>query len=252
MNVRTEGEFTYADAGRGSPVLLLHGLFGALSNWTGLINGFSDRYRLLLPILPIYDATSNVVPSVEGLTRFVLEFMHRIKIGPCAAIGNSLGGHIGLTLALTSPEMVKALVLTGSSGLFEAGMGGSSPKIGNYEYVKERVGYTFYDPAIADKQLVDEVFDVVNDRNKALRIIKIARAAQRTNMRDELPKIHKPVSLIWGLNDTITPTRVAHEFFSLLPQVEALHFIDRCGHAAMMERPEIFNRKLAPFLEKYA
>ena len=252
MEIRTEGEFSFADVGSGRPVLLLHGLFGALSNWTGLINGFSDRYRLILPILPIYDAASNVAPNVEDLARFAADFMRRMKIGPCLTIGNSLGGHIGLILALSSPELVKALVLTGSSGLFESGMGSTFPKINNYEYIKERVGYTFYDPATADKTLVDEVFETVNDRNKALRIIKIARAAQKSNMRDELPKIRKPVALIWGLNDTITPAYVAHEFFAFLPQAEELHFIDRCGHAAMMERPDVFNQKLAPFLKKHA
>ncbi|MCS7085912.1 MAG: alpha/beta fold hydrolase [Bacteroidia bacterium] len=251
MEVKFDGDFHYADVGEGKPVVLLHGLFGALSNWTGLIEGFRHRYRLILPLLPIYDTKSSVPPTVEGLADFVAEFMNRLRLGPCAIVGNSLGGHVALVLALSSPQMVKALVLTGSSGLFEAGLGSSFPKINNYEYVRERVGYTFYDPATASPELVDEVFSVVNDRNKALRIIKIARAAQKTNMRDKLANVRCPVLLIWGLNDTITPAYVAHEFFTFLPRAE-LRFIDRCGHAAMMERPDVFNQKLAPFLEKYA
>jgi pimeloyl-ACP methyl ester carboxylesterase len=113
------------------------------------------------------------------------------------------------------------------------------------------VGYTFFDPNTAGKELVDEVFDIINDRNKALRIIKIARAAQKSNMRDELHKIHHPTLLVWGLNDTITPAYVAHEFHAFLPNAQ-LKFIDRCGHAAMMERPDVFNPIIAPFLEKYA
>ena len=131
--------------------------------------------------------------------------------------------------------------------LFEDGMGGSFPKRGNYAYVQERVGYTFYDPTVATQELVDEVFNVTNSNSKCLRIIAIARSAQRHNLSKELGRIGVPVLLVWGLNDTITPPPVAHEFARLLPRAE-LRFLDHCCHAPMMERPAGFNAYLRRFL----
>jgi len=142
---------------------------------------------------------------------------------------------------------VRRLVLTGSSGLFENSMGSSFPKRGNYDFVQQRVAYTFYDPNIATKELVDEVFDVTNSNSKCLRIISIARSAQRHNLSKELQSILVPVLLVWGLNDTITPPVVAHEFARLLPNAD-LRFLDHCGHAPMMERPAEFNELLKQFL----
>jgi pimeloyl-ACP methyl ester carboxylesterase len=128
-------------------------------------------------------------------------------------------------------------------------MGGSYPKRGNYEYVQERVAYTFYDPKVATKELVDEVFEVTNSISKCLCIVAVAKSAQRHNMAKDLEHIKVPTLLVWGLNDTITPPLVAHEFDNLLPHTE-LRFIDKCGHAPMMEHPVIFNQYTARFLEK--
>jgi pimeloyl-ACP methyl ester carboxylesterase len=127
-------------------------------------------------------------------------------------------------------------------------MGGSFPKRGSYDYIKERVAYTFYEPATANRELVDEVFDITKDIPKCMRIVAIAKSAQRHNMAREITKITAPTLLVWGLNDTITPPVVAYEFNKLIPNSE-LRFIDKCGHAPMMEHPEKFNRLLMQFLQ---
>ncbi|MEM7374026.1 MAG: alpha/beta fold hydrolase [Bacteroidota bacterium] len=249
LQVRKENGFQYVEEGQGPTVILLHGLFGALSNFSSLFNSLADRYRVIIPLLPIFD-TNNKDSSVDGLTHFVESFLDFKGIDRCTLVGNSLGGHIGLVFSLENPDRVNALVLTGSSGLFESGMGSTYPRRGDYDFIKERVAYTFYSPQMASKALVDEVFEIVNDNHKTLKILKMARSAQRHNMRDEIGNIKVPALLIWGLNDNITPPRVAHEFARLLPQAE-LHFIDQCGHAAMMEQPEEFNRILHQFLETH-
>jgi len=229
--------------------MVLHGLFGALSNFADVFEAFSPTYRVIIPLLPIYEK-SKVETSVAGLAEFVKNFMDFKGIPQATLLGNSLGGHIGLVFTLHNPDRVNALILTGSSGLFESGMGSGFPKRGSYEYIRERVAYTFYSPETASKELVDEVFDIVGDNFKTLRILRIARSAQRHNMREDLGNIQVPTLLIWGLNDNITPPHVAHEFDRLIPHTE-LHFIDKCGHAAMMEQPEAFNAILGSFLEKY-
>jgi pimeloyl-ACP methyl ester carboxylesterase len=158
-----------------------------------------------------------------------------------------LGGHLALTYALSKPDLIRRLILTGSSGLFENSMGGSFPKRGNYKYIKERVEYTFYDPNTATKAYVDEVFETTKSIPKAMRIVAIAKSAQRNNMAKDIPRIKVPTLLIWGLNDTITPPMVAHEFQRLIPN-STLRFIDRCCHAPMMEHPEKFNDLLEDHL----
>ncbi len=248
LQIRKEGEFAYIDEGQGEVLLLLHGLFGALSNWNGVVEHFSKDYRVVIPLMPIYEMALHKA-GVPGLASFVEEFVKTKKLSNMTLLGNSLGGHVALVYTLKNTDKVKRLVLTGSSGLFEDSMGGSFPKRGNYEYVKERTAYTFYDPKTATKELVDEVFDIANSNSKCLRIIAIAKSAQRHNMGKDIPNIHVPALLIWGLNDTITPPLVAHEFNRLLPNSE-LHFIDHCGHAPMMEHPQKFNRILEKFLQK--
>ncbi|MFC6996821.1 alpha/beta fold hydrolase [Rufibacter roseus] len=250
LEIKKEGGFQYIDEGKGEVLVLLHGLFGALSNWQGVVSYFQKNYRVVIPLMPLYEMPLTKA-SVPGLVEFVEDFVAFKKLSELTLLGNSLGGHVALEFTLKNQEQVKRLVLTGSSGLFEDSMGGSFPKRGNYSFVKERVEYTFYDPKVATKELVDEVFDITNSNFKVLRIISIAKSAQRNNLGKDLGKIEVPTLLIWGLNDTITPPLVAHEFNRLIQNSE-LHFIDKCCHAPMMEHPEAFNSILEGFLLKTA
>ena len=140
-------------------------------------------------------------------------------------------------------------MLTGSSGLYESAMGESYPKRGDYEYIKKKAQDVFYDPKIATKEIVDDVYDSVNDRNKLIRTLSIAKSAIRHNMADDLPNMKMPAALIWGKNDSVTPPDVAEEFHKLLPN-SSLYWIDKCGHAPMMEHPNEFNELLEEWLLK--
>ena len=164
-------------------------------------------------------------------------------------LGNSLGGHVGLIYTREHQENVKALILTASSGLYENAFGSSFPRREDKEFIREKVAVTFFDPKHATDELVDECYAVVNDRNRVLRILAIAKSAIRHNMAKDLPSMTLPTCLIWGKNDTITPPDVAEEFKSLLPD-SSLYWIDECGHAPMMERPEMFNEILERWLKE--
>ena len=248
FRIKQEDKFQYVEEGEGPILLLLHGLFGALSNWSAVLDHFSQKYKVVIPLMPLY-AMPISDTNVDGLSDFIHEFIEFKKYPPVTLLGNSLGGHVALVYVLDHPENVNAMVLTGSSGLYENSMGGSYPKRQDYEYIKTRTEYTFYDPATATKELVDEVYGIVNSRNKGLRIISMAKSAIRYNVSKELKNIGIPVCLIWGKDDKITPPEVAEEFHSLLPNSE-LNFVEKCGHAPMMERPEEFNTLLDKFLAK--
>ena len=227
-------------------LLLLHGLFGALSNFKDVLNHFTTKYKVVIPLMPLYKLPL-LKCNISGLSNFIHRFIALKGYSQVNLMGNSLGGHVALVYALEHGENVQSLTLTGSSGLYENSMGGSFPKRNNYDFVRERVEYTFYDPETASKELVDEVFEIVNNRGKAVRIISFAKSAIRHNLAKDIRKLHMPSCLIWGKNDTITPPAVAEEFHRLLPNSE-LHFVDECGHAPMMERPTVFNRVWDNFL----
>lgn len=245
--LKTEGKFTYAEAGEGPAIIVLHGLMGALSNFGATFEHFSNNgYKVLIPELPLYSLPL-LQTNVKNLASFLKEFMELKKIDNAILLGNSLGGHIGLYFTKHYQEKVNALVLTGSSGLYEKAMGDSFPKRGSYEYIKEKTKGVFYDPAIGTKELVDDVFKIVNDRSSVIRTLAIAKSAIRHNMANDLPDMKQPTCLIWGKQDVVTPPEVAIDFHKILPDSD-LFWIDKCGHAAMMERPEEFNTILHKWL----
>lgn len=244
--LKKEDKFEYLEVGSGETLMLLHGLFGALSNYTDLIERFRHTHKVVVPILPLFDLDI-LHTSVTGLAKHIAQFIDFKGYQNVHLLGNSLGGHVALVYVLKHPEKVKSLILTGSSGLFENAMGDSYPKRGDYEYIKNKTALTFYDPAMATKELVDEVFEITKNRLKVIKIIALAKSAIRNNLGEELNQIKQPTLLIWGKNDTVTPPFVAEEFKKLIPQSE-LHFIDKCGHAPMMEVPGEFNEILERYL----
>jgi pimeloyl-ACP methyl ester carboxylesterase len=242
-----DGEFQFIETKGGEEtLLLLHGLFGALSNFGGILEFFGHRYNVVVPLLPMFTLPLRKV-SINGLLDHVERFVLAKGYTNINILGNSLGGHISLLYTLRNQHLLKTLTLTGSSGLFENAMGSTFPKRGNYDFIKKKTADTFYDPAIATKELVDEVFDIVNSRNKAIRVIATAKSAIRHNVGERLDEIHIPTLLIWGKQDTITPHYVGEQFHELIKNSE-LVFIDKCGHAPMMEHPERFNSELEAFL----
>ncbi|MFN8278396.1 MAG: alpha/beta hydrolase [Chitinophagales bacterium] len=248
FQVRTEGEFQYVEEGEGEVILLLHGLFGALSNFADTINHFKDRYKVVIPILPLYRLPLDQT-SVTGMVDHIDQFIAHKNYNQLNLIGNSLGGHIGIVYTLRRQEKVRSLTLTASSGLFESSLGDQYPKKSDYEYIRKKTAETFYNPALADKELVDEVYEIVNNREKAIRIVFLAKSAVRHNMREEIEHIQVPCNLIWGANDTITPPFVGEEFKKLLKNSE-LHILNECCHAPMMEQPAAFNTIMDNFLER--
>lgn len=244
-----EGKYRYIEKGEGTPLIILHGLMGSLSNFQGVMEYFPSRgYRVVIPELPLYTMPL-LKTTVKSFAKFLKRFIVFKELQEVILLGNSLGGHIGLLYTKMFPEMVKGLVITGSSGLYENAMGDGYPKRGDYEFIKKKAQAVFYNPEVATKEIVDEVFATVNDRRKLVKTLAIAKSAIRHNMAKDLPKMHTPTCIIWGKQDTVTPPNVAEEFHTLLPDSE-LFWIDQCGHAPMMEHPGEFNTILELWLNK--
>ena len=247
--LRKDKKYNYYEAGEGMPIIVLHGLMGGLSNFDGVANFFPPKgYKVVIPELPIY--TQNILKTnVKAFAKYVKDFITFKGYEKVILLGNSLGGHIALYHTKMYPEKMAGLVITGSSGLYENAMGESYPKRGDYEYIKKKAEDVFYDSKVATKEIIDEVYATVNDRIKLIKTLTIAKSAIRHNMAKDLPKMTTPTCIIWGKDDKVTPPNVAEEFNRLLPNSE-LFWIEKCGHAAMMEHPDTFNELLFSWLQK--
>ena len=248
FTTKKEKKFKYIEEGEGHPMVLLHGLMGGLSNFTKMVSFFSEKgYKVIVPELPIYDLPV-LNTNLSSIAKFVAKFIDDHVKEPVTIVGNSMGGHVGLILTITRPELVKNLVLTGSSGLYERTFGDSFPRKGDKEYIRRKTEEVFYNPSIATDELVDEVFAIVNDRMKGIKTVMLARSAIKHNMLNDLPNIKCPTCIIWGKQDNVTPPHVAEDMHTHIPQSD-LFWIDHCGHAAMMEKPDEFNEILYKWLK---
>jgi pimeloyl-ACP methyl ester carboxylesterase len=197
--------------------------------------------------LPIYETPRH--DPLYFIVEYLEKFIESNHLKDIILIGNSLGGHVAILYASRNGHNVKKLILTGSSGLYENTTMGSFPKRSTFHYIKERVEYTFHDPAIATEQLISRVLSITTDSRKCMGVLRVAKSAQRHYVADLLPHISTPTLLIWGREDKITPIHVAHEFESMMPNTK-LVVVSECGHAPMMEKPYEFNFALHHYLNE--
>jgi pimeloyl-ACP methyl ester carboxylesterase len=224
-------------------------MLGSHTNWSDTADALAEHgYRVLVPVLPVYDLPIKQT-SVTGLATFVRGFTEALELGPTVLAGNSLGGHVALLYASAYPADVPAMVLSGASGIYERAIGTSTMRRHDREFIRERAAYTFYDPVHATEEMVDDLVEIVNDRSRAVRLIKMARAAQKETVIEALGALTMPTLLVWGRDDQITPPDVGEEFQERLPNAE-LHLVDECGHAPMIERPAQFNALMLAFLDR--
>lgn len=237
-------EFLIISKGQPKQTLVcLHGMFGGLSNYDALIEQLEDC-RVIVPSIPIHDMGKKL--SIENLTHWLHGFMDEFKINSPILLGNSLGGHLALDYVIKHPKNVRALVLTGSSGIQERNFGSSYPRRNDREFVRKQAAQTFYKDLV-DDTLLDEIMEVITETAKLKNILMVARDTHEHDVESHLAEIDQEVLLVWGKNDEITPPEAAHKFHEKLPNAR-LKWIDKCGHAPMMEHPKTFALFLNEFL----
>ncbi|HWT82315.1 MAG TPA: alpha/beta fold hydrolase [Candidatus Methylomirabilis sp.] len=241
------GDFRWIECGTGEPVVLLHGLMGQAEHWQPTLDALAPFCRATALTLPILDADLPEY-SVTGLTEYVRRFLDRQGFDKVVLGGNSLGGHVALELAMAFPERVSALVLSGSSGLFERSFTRGVPHRPNAAWVREKMEEVFYDPTQVTPEWVEAIERALAERRSVLCLIQVARSAKTRNIENLLPELRMPTCLIWGEEDRITPPEVARRFRALIPQSD-LFMLSHCGHAPMIERPALFNWTLLYWLQ---
>jgi len=230
-------------------MVLLHGLFGALSNWDGTLPFLKKYCRPIALEFPLTRAHRSEV-KVKALSVFTEFFIRSRNLQPVAVCGNSLGGHVALRLALASPEMVDCLILSGASGLYEHSVD-TLPVRPDREFIRDHMSRVFVNQEFVTEEAVSEIYSILSDRSNVLNIIHAARSAKKDNLLDLLSGIQAPTLLLWGEDDEVTSLEVAETFHKNIPRAELVTVKD-CGHAPMIEHPEWFAEEVGKFLKKHS
>jgi len=226
-------------------MLLLHGLFGAVSNWEGVFPVFGEFSRVIALQFPLLTGHRSEV-RVKSLAAYTECFLRIRELQPVSLCGNSLGGHVALRMALASPQSVDCLILSGTSGLYEH-LVDNLPVRPSREYIREHMGRVFYNDRFVTEERISEVLDILSSRVNYLNLIHAARSAKKDNLLNSLKFIQAPTLLLWGEDDEVTTMKIAEAFHKNIPNSK-LVTIKNCGHAPMIEHPEWFAEEVRKFL----
>ena len=243
-------EFKVVEAGTEGPhVMLLHGLFGALSNWDSIIPLAAKYCRLTAMQFPILTGHRSEV-RVKSLAAYTECYIRTRCDAPVTLCGNSLGGHVALRVALTSPELVDCLVLSGTSGLYEHSVD-SLPVRPKGDFIREHMGRVFCNKKFITDEAVGEILGILSNRVNHLNLIHAARSAKKDNLLKMLNQVKVPTLLVWGEDDEVTTMSVAKIFHAHIPNSQ-LVTKEKCGHAPMIEHPEWFSEQMETFLREHS
>jgi pimeloyl-ACP methyl ester carboxylesterase len=236
---------TVTEVGKGLPVVFLHGLVGLNEHWEGVVDRASHSVHCTLFELPLLQLRGSDC-SVQGVARFTTEFLRARHKEPVVLVGNSFGGHVALRIALEHPDLVRGLVLAGSSGLIEKTMVREITVRPSREWLVRKIGELFYDQSFMRDADVDRAHRELSDRLGARAMVKLSRSARSDHLGERISAIEQPTLLIWGRQDVVTPPEAAEEFRARLRNSRIVWF-DRCGHAPMIECPDLFADALLDF-----
>ncbi len=233
------------ETGSGPRVVFLHGLVGLNEHWEEVINRVSADMACTtveIPLLELKGATC----SIHGVADLTIQFLEEYVGEPAILVGNSFGGHVACRIAIKQPDLVRGLVLAGSSGMIERTFVRGAPVRPSRDWLVEKIGELFHDTAHMRDADVDRAHAALSKRSGARAMLRLSKSARRDHMGDEVSAIGQPVLLIWGRQDVVTPPSAAQGFLDLLPNAR-ITWIDQCGHAPMIESPADFAEAMLAF-----
>jgi 2-hydroxy-6-oxonona-2,4-dienedioate hydrolase len=241
------------DDGRGRPILFLNGLAGLNEHWQAVVDGLRDHARCIRLQVPLLRLRGKDC-SLEGVTCLTELFIERyLGARPAPApilAGSSFGGHVAVHIALARPDLCGGLILTGSAGLGEKPMASDFNLRRTREWLKAKMAELFYDPSQLTDAEVDRAYAELSERSAARAMLALSRSTLEDNVADRLPQIMAPALVLWGRHDIITPAEAAEGFAAKMPRAR-LVWIDRCGHAPMLEKPAEFAGAVRSFLSEF-
>jgi pimeloyl-ACP methyl ester carboxylesterase len=235
------------EAGEGPTCVFLPGLLGVVEHYEASLALLQQRARCLVFDPMLLDLPRQLC-NVDTVTNTVCEVLVKERLTPATLIGNSFGGHVALLTALERPELVRALVLAGSSGLAERTYERDVQHRPGKPWLRRKIREIFADPEYDVESFVDHAYQELSNPKKALAMVKLGRSTKQRHLGHLLPKIAAPTLVLWGAADEITNGDAARQFHRLIPD-SRLRWISNCGHAPMLERPADFASGIEDFLD---
>lgn len=229
------------------PLVMVHGFMGMPNNWEGIIPLLPKTCQPVALHIPFFEEGTDLT-NIPSIITYIQKYIDEKKFGKVILMGNSFGGHIAALFAARIPERVCGLVLIASSGL--AAHFPRTTIHPSRENVHKKACETFYDSSLVTEEMLDFAMELITNRSKRKKLIRVAITAKRDNISKSLKLISCPTLLVWGKQDAITPPKLAEKFHSYIPNSE-LAWIDKCGHAPMIEHPQEFAQHLNAWLNKY-
>ncbi|MEZ6242217.1 MAG: alpha/beta hydrolase [Phycisphaerales bacterium] len=233
------------ECGSGRRVVFLHGLVGLNEHWEDVIRRVHTRFACTSVEIPLLELKGSTC-SIQGVTDLTIQFLEEHVGEPAILVGNSFGGHVACRIAIKRPDLVRGLVLAGSSGMIERTFVRGAPVRPSREWLREKIGELFHDTSFMREADLDRAHAALSKRSGARAMLRLSKSARRDHMGDEVSAINRPVLLIWGRQDVVTPPSAAQGFLDLLPDAR-IHWIDECGHAPMIEAPDEFAEAMLSF-----
>lgn len=254
------------EAGRGFPLVLLHGLGASSFSWRDNIGPLSRHYRVLAPDLPAHGRTSPAaVPDfrLDTLTRELLRFLDGHGVSRAALAGNSLGGSLALLLGRDCPERFPALVLLAPAAavarlpwffypLRLPLLGSALALLLGPWTARAALHRCYFRRELITPQVVSgyaPTFRTIANRLALRRLIRQVDLLPLSQVEVLLGQVRQPLCLIWGEQDRILPIDQAFWLKDRLPRAE-LQVLPEVGHAPQEEAPELVNEIIIAFLAR--
>ena len=233
--------------GTGKPVVFLNGLLGLNMHWFSCLGSLAQTHECIMLEPPLLEMRGKGC-TVDSLLRLTMSLVESLIDQPAIFLGNSLGGHLCLRMALARPDLMRGFALIGSSGLFERGFERDVQHNPSHEWLERKISGLFFDPSRVPPGAVDHAYQELQDRRRIRSLVKFGKSAKSDHLGDQLHKIETPALVAWGQNDTVTPPEVAEEFHQGLRN-SRLVWIPECGHAPQIEKPDALSKVIVQFVQ---
>jgi len=228
-----------------TPLVFLPGLIGLNEHWMLVVERVRERLPCVLFQPPLLKVGGEHA-STHGWAEITSEFLRSFLDRPAILVGSSFGGHVAMRTALRAPELVRGIVLTGSSGMGEKSIISDNQVKATPDWCQRRISELYHDQSHVREDEIMRAFAELSDRSNARVMIRLSKSARRDHLTDELPNLQQPSLLIWGKQDIVTPPAACRALARGLPNARMV-WLDECGHVPMVEKPGPFAEALAAF-----
>ena len=226
-------------AGKGEPLLYLHGTDGFVE-WPAMLDTLARRFDVIAPDHPGFGntATPDWLDDVGDLAYFYLDVLDRLDLSGVHVIGQSVGGWIGLEMAVRCAHRLRSLTLISAAGIHVKGVSKTDIFMIDPD---EQARLAYADPAKGEAAAQRAAADKYQD---SMIMNRLASARLGWHPRFFNPKLERwlhrvrpPTHVIWGAKDRIIPPAYADAFHRLIPG-STLTIIPDTGHLPHLEQPE--------------